>query len=130
MRKKEFDLRLSFSATEEMDKQITKLAALKGVKKPLIIRELVQQSLEVNALNANMDLITEIIRSEIAAVLKPSIERLAGLEAKTCIASSTAMYLCAEALEKFVAPADRVQMQEALNKARKKASSYTRGKQQ
>lgn len=129
MKPKQYDVRLSFMATEEMNNQIIKLAALKGVKKPEMIRELVEQSLEVNALNANMDLITEIIRNEILTALKPSVERLAGLEAKTCMASATAMYLSAEALEKFVAPVDRVQMQEAYNKARKKASSYTRGKE-
>lgn len=130
MKQKQYDVRLSFMATEEMNNQIIKLAALKGIKKPEMIRELVEQSLEVNALNKNIDLITEIIRNEILTVLKPSVERLAALEAKTCMASATAMYLSAEALEKFVAPVERVQMQEAYNKARKKAINYTRGKEE
>lgn len=129
MKDKKYDIRMIFSTDQKTYDLIHLMAAKKGCSYSEILRELVENALQINALNANMDLISEIVRNEILTALKPSVERLAGLEAKTCMASATAMYLSAEALEKFVAPADRVQMQEAYNKARKKAVSYTRGKE-
>lgn len=129
MKEKKYDVRMIFSTDQKTYDVINLMAARKKCSNSEILRELVENSLSTHIINANMDIITEIIRNEISQVLKPSIERLAGLEAKTCMASAAAMYLSAEALEKFVAPADRVQMQEAYNKARKKAAGYIRGKE-
>lgn len=129
MKEKKYDIRMIFSTDQKTYDLINLIAAKKKCSNSEILRELINNSLQVNALNANMDLITEIVRNEILTALKPSVERLASLEVKTCMASATAMYLSAEALEKFVAPADRVQMQEAYSKARKKAVSYTKGKE-
>lgn len=129
MKEKKYDIRMIFSTDQKTYDLINLIAAKKKCSNSEILRELVNNSLQVNALNANMDLIAEIVRNEILTALKPSVERLASLEAKTCMASATAMYLSAEALEKFVAPTDRVQMQEAYSMARKKAASYTRGKE-
>ena len=51
-----------------------------------------------------------------------------GLEAKSCIQSGTAAYLCAEAILKFVPPAQRAEVHESYDAARKKAVAAMQGK--
>lgn len=128
MKEKKYNKRLVFSVTDEMYDTVEKLAAQRGCKIAEVSRDLLKQSLDQKVMAANMDLITNIIKTQVDMAMKPHIERLASLEAKTAMASATSMYLTAETLEKFVAPEERVRIQDAYNAARKKASEYIRGK--
>jgi len=108
--------------------QIKMLAHKEGKTMSEVVRDWTEERLhgEINA--QNIALITDIIRSQLSAVLQPSVDRLAALTAKTCVQSSAAAYLTAEALSKFVDESKRMDYEEAYEKARKKAVAYTKNK--
>ena len=91
-----------------------------------VIRDLVDQSLKIQANTDNIDMLTHIIRDQLRDILKPSVERLASLSAKTCVQSSTAAYLTAEAIARFVPDDLQMDVRDAYEAARKKGVDYTR----
>ena len=108
--------------------QIRNLAHKEGRTMSEIVREAAIDNLTVLINAENIDMITQIIREQLRAVLKPDIERLAALSAKTCVQSSTAAYLTAETISKFVPLSEQENFRDCYEKARKKGVEYTRRK--
>ncbi len=108
--------------------QIRNLAHKEGRTMSEIVREAAIDNLTVRINAENIDMITQIIREQLRAVLKPDIERLAALSAKTCVQSSTAAYLTAETISKFVPLSEQENFRDCYEKARKKGVEYTRRK--
>lgn len=108
--------------------QIRNLAHKEGRTMSEIVREAAIDNLTVRINAENIDMITQIIREQLRDVLKPDIERLAALSAKTCVQSSTAAYLTAETISKFVPLQEQEEFRECYEKARKKGVEYTRRK--
>lgn len=108
--------------------QIRNLAHKEGRTMSEIVREAAIDNLTVRINAENIDMITQIIREQLRDVLKPDIERLAALSAKTCVQSSTAAYLAAETISKFVPLQEQENFRDCYEKARKKGVEYTRRK--
>lgn len=108
--------------------QIRNLAHKEGRTMSEIVREAAIDNLTVRINAENIDMITHIIREQLRDILKPDIERLAALSAKTCVQSSTAAYLTAETISKFVPLQEQEEFRECYEKARKKGVKYTRRK--
>ena len=108
--------------------QIRNLAHKEGRTMSEIVREAAVDNLTVRINAENIDMITHIIREQLRDILKPDIERLAALSAKTCVQSSTAAYLTAETISKFVPLQEQEEFRECYEKARKKGVEYTRRK--
>lgn len=108
--------------------QIRNLAHKEGRTMSEIVREAAIDNLTVRINAENIDMITQIIREQLRDILKPDIERLAALSAKTCVQSSTAAYLTAETISKFVPLQEQEEFRECYEKARKKGVEYTRRK--
>lgn len=108
--------------------QIRNLAHKEGRTMSEIVREAAIDNLTVRINVENIDMITQIIREQLRDVLKPDIERLAALSAKTCVQSSTAAYLTAETISKFVPLQEQENFRDCYEKARKKGVEYTRRK--
>lgn len=108
--------------------QIRNLAHKEGRTMSEIVREAAIDNLTVRINAENIDMITHIIREQLRDILKPDIERLAALSAKTCVQSSTAAYLTAETISKFVPLQEQEGFRECYEKARKKGVEYTRRK--
>lgn len=108
--------------------QIRNLAHKEGRTMSEIVREAAIDNLTVRINAENIDMITHIIREQLRDILKPDIERLAALSAKTCVQSSTADYLTAETISKFVPLQEQEEFRECYEKARKKGVEYTRRK--
>lgn len=108
--------------------QIRNLAHKEGRTMSEIVREAAIDNLTVRINAENIDMITHIIREQLRDILKPDIERLAALSAKTCVQSSTAAYLTAETISKFVPLQEQKEFRECYEKARKKGVEYTRRK--
>ena len=108
--------------------QIRNLAHKEGRTMSEIVREAAIDNLTVRINAENIDMITHIIREQLRDILKPDIERLAALSAKTCVQSSTAAYLTAETISKFVPLQEQEEFRECYEKARKKGGEYTRRK--
>lgn len=93
-----------------------------------VVRNLTAIGLNITVSQENIEWISSVMKEQIKEVLKPSVERLVAMEAKTCIAAASSMYLNAEALNRLVEPDLRMEVSEAYEKSRKKAYLYLKDK--
>ena len=127
-RKKDGRKVISVILTDKEYEQIKLLAAKKHVSMAEIECQFTLQGLNGTLTQDNIEYIVPIIREQLTSILNPMMERMIGLEAKSCIQSGTAAYLCAEAILKFVPPAQRAEVHESYDAARKKAVAAMQGK--
>lgn len=121
-------IRMSVTFDAETYQQLKNIADKNGISIAEVIRRNNQASLNNTVTVENLDLITRIIREQLKDVLAPSVERLAALSAKSCVQSSTAALLSAEAISRWV-PADlQADVRDTYERARKKAVIYTKQK--
>lgn len=76
----------------------------------------------------NIEFLLPIIREQIRNIMEPLMERQIALTAKTCVQASTAAYLCADSILKFVPKEQRDEVRDSYEKARKKAVEYVKSK--
>lgn len=120
--------RVTITLDDETYSQIRNLAHKEGKSMSEVLRTAAMESLIVGINVENIDMITNIIRTQLRDILQPSVERLATLSAKTCVQAATASFLTAEAIGKFVHPSLQEDVVEAYNQARRKGVEYTRRK--
>lgn len=93
-----------------------------------VIREYTRKSLNGDLTKDNIDYVAGIIREQLNIILRPSVERLAALSAKTCIQAGTSAYLNAEALARLVPAELQMDLEEAYEAAKIKAVRYIKQK--
>lgn len=118
---------ITFEVTEAQYDQIKTLAAKRHTSMNAVVREYVEAGLNGTLTESNMEFIVPIIRSQLQDLLKPQVNRLAAMEAKTCIQAGAAAYLCAEVLSRFLPDNLQVDYNDAYNAARQKAIQYLKG---
>lgn len=128
MKKKQQTKRINVTFDLETYEQIRNLSHKEGKTMSEIVREAAIDNLTVRINAENINMITKIIREQLRDILQPGIERLAALTSKTCVQSSTAAYLTAETISKFVPVQEQEDFRECYEKARKKGVEYTRRK--
>lgn len=114
-------------ADEEYE-QLKLLSAKTHKSMAAIVREYTLQGLCGEVTESNIEFLAPIIREQTKCVIEPMMERMLSLQAKTCIQSSTAAYLAADAILKFVPAAQRTEVTESYEAARKKAVRYLKEK--
>ena len=92
------------------------------------VRRYTEAGLNGNLSESNINYVSTIIREQLRKVMQPSVERLAALSAKTCIQASTAAYLTAETIARFVPDEFQEDVQQVYEDARKKGVRYTKAK--
>lgn len=118
--------RINVSFSEDDYEQIKHIAHKQNKSMSEVIRDFSIEGLNGTVGTSNIDLITGIIRTQLRDVMRPSIERLAALSAKTCVQSATAAYLTAETIARFVPENLQLDVKDAYESARKKGVEYTR----
>lgn len=91
-------------------------------------RGFIIQGLNGELTQNNLEYLIPILREQIKNVIEPIMERQTALTAKTCIQAGTAAYLSADAILKFVPPAQREEVADSYEAARKKSLQYLKGK--
>lgn len=114
--------------TEEEYEQIKILAAKSDKSMNAVVREFARQGLNGSVTENNLEVIVPVVREQVQAVMQPMMERMISLTAKTCVQAGTAAYLSADAILKFVPPAQREEVQNSYDAARKKSISYMKMK--
>ena len=89
-----------------------------------VTRELLKKSLASGWMDENKDMISTIVRDELRAVLKPSVERLAKINSKSGHMSATAAFLNVQALMDLVPKEKQRDVRAMYEKARKMAVGY------
>ena len=118
--------RVDVVVDEELYQQIRVIAHKQGCSMAEIGRQYLQTGVNGVLTKENMDFIAPIIRKVLEEVLKPSIDRLASLNVKTCIQAGTSAYLNAEALARLVPIDLQMELSDAYGIARKKAIQYVK----
>lgn len=116
--------RIYVTFDDETYKQIELIADKRHCSMSAVCRLFIQDGLNGDLTKSNIDFVSSIIREQLKIVLRPSVERLAALSAKTCMQASTSAYLNAEAIAKFVPVELQMDVQNSYNAARKKAVKY------
>mgnify|MGYP000043535399 FL=1 len=106
--------------------QIKNIADKNHISISEAVRRYLDAGLNGSLSESNIDYISNIIREQLRIVMQPSIERLAALSAKTCIQASTAAYLTAETIARFVPVELQEDVQQVYEDARKKGVRYTK----
>ena len=114
--------------TEEEYEKIKILAAKSDKSMNAVVREFARQGLNGSVTENNLEVIVPVVREQVQAVMQPMMERMISLTAKTCVQAGTAAYLSADAILKFVPPAQREEVQNSYDAARKKSISYMKMK--
>lgn len=91
-----------------------------------VTRELIKKGLASEWLDENTDMLAHIVRQQMEAVLKPSVERLAALTSKTGHAAATSMFMTVQAFMDLVPPEKKRIPRDMYEKGRKKAVEYMR----
>lgn len=116
--------RLTITVEPETYKQITNMAHTEHKDISKIGRALLEDALNTKVCQENIDFLSHIIRDQLAATMDLYMERDLRLLSKTCMQASTAAYLCAETLNRFVPEGKRMDYATAYEKAQKKALLY------
>jgi len=118
--------RFSVTVDEKTAAEVEAIANKTGESLSEVTRELIKKGLAAGWVDENVDLVTHIVRQQLEAVIKPHVERLAKLSAKTGIMASTATFLTVQAFQDLVPQERRKIPVEMYEKARKKAAEYMR----
>lgn len=95
-----------------------------------VIRQVIKKGLANEWVDENKDVVAHIVREQMEVVLKPHVERLAKLSAKTGIMATTSTFLNVQAFQDLVPAERRKEPRDMYDKARKKAIEYMRTKEE
>lgn len=109
---------------DELDRNLKSLSKERGEHVAVIVRRIISEALAGEAAVSYLDIIRSAIREVIRKEIKPLENRLANINAKTGMSSSTAMFMLVQTLEDL-GKHDSVEIYE---KARKKAYAYLKEK--
>lgn len=109
---------------EKTMEQIKSVSQKSGESIAETTRMLIKKGLAAGWIDENTDMVAHIVRQQLEAVLKPHIERLAKLSAKSGIMSATSTFLNVQAFQDLVPAENKKIPVEMYDKARKKAALY------
>lgn len=104
--------------------KLNNIAQSKNESLSNVIRETINNGLARDWVNENTDLITDIVKQQVNATMKPHVERLATLTSKTGHMAATATFLNVQAFQDLVPTERKKDVKDLYEKARKKAVTY------
>lgn len=120
--------RVYVTLTPSLHKQVKNIAMKKNCSVSDVMRELTEYALNIQVTQENLDYMSSFLRDQLNDCMRPYMDRIISLQAKTCIQAGTAAYLSAEAIRKFVPSEEQLNVVDSYDAARKKALEYTRRK--
>lgn len=120
--------RFTISVDEKTYKELVQIS--KNTKDSLAetTRKYIKKGLAKDYIDDSKDLIASLVREELKAALKPSVERLAALSSKAGHMAATAAFLNVQALMDLVPKENRKDVREMYESARKKAVEYMKNR--
>lgn len=122
--------RLTVGFEPELYENIKRIAASNGISMNQQIRNYCRAGVNGQVTTDNIDELIQLVREQLRTVLNPSIERLASLNAKTCIQAHTASLLCAETINRFVPAEKQEDVVDVYERAYKKGVQMMKGNKQ
>lgn len=120
--------RITVTLDHDTYNQLKNIADKNHISIAEAMRRYIEAGLNGNLTESNINYISTIIREQLRIVMQPSVERLAALSAKTCIQASTAAYLTAETIARFVPEELQEDVKSVYEDARKKGVHYMKNK--
>lgn len=116
--------RTSVIVDKETHELLKKLAESKNESMANVIRDTIKKGLASEWIDENTELVANIVRQQMEAVIKPHVERLAKIGSKSGHMSATATFLNVQALQDLVPKEKRKNVIEMYENARKKSVEY------
>lgn len=116
--------KVTFRLSNDVYKQLDKISKNRDESLSNVIREYISKGLAKDYVEGSKDIISTIVREEMKAVLKPSVERLAKLESKSGHIAATAAFLNVQALMDLVPAERQKEVRIMFSKARVMAVNY------
>jgi predicted DNA-binding protein len=113
--------RFSLCVEDKTYESLTTIASKTGKSLADVSREMIKRGLASEWIEENFAAIGDLVEQRINIALKPHINRLAALNAKTAKMAGTSMYLNAQALVDLVPTERRRNIKELFDNAKKKA---------
>jgi hypothetical protein len=124
--KQESTVQITVKVKEPLYKDLQKLARKAGMSLAELVRGYIDKGMGLDAAKADIDFVRQNIREEIAAQLKPAVERMVKLTVKSGIVSAAGYFLCASALSEFIPPSRQREYEEVLVESKKMGVIYFR----
>lgn len=118
----------SVCVDDQTYEMLTNMAKVEGTNLAEVTRKVLKKGLAAEWVDENKDMVSTIVREELRAVLKPSIERLAKISSKSGHMSATAAFLNVQALMSLVPKENQRPVRAMYEKARKMAVGYMKSK--
>lgn len=120
---KENTTRHTFRIETEKLNTLHVLAAKEHIPVSQLVRRYIDKGMEIDGHLTQMDTIRMAVREEVAAQLKPRLERAVQINYKGSLYAIQTAYLCALALEGLVPMSKQMNFREAIERATKAAVS-------
>lgn len=118
---KETAKRITFRLETETLDTLQVLAAKEHISVSQLVRRYIAKGMELDGYQSQMDTIRAAIREELAAQLKPRLERVVKISYKGSLYAVQTAYLCAMALEGLVPPSKMNLFDSSMDKSLKAA---------
>ena len=120
--------RITVTFDDETYEQLKNIADKNHCSISEVVRKYTTNGLNGSLSESNIDYVSAIIREQLRVVMQPLSDRLTSMTAKTCIQASTAAYLTAETIARFVPDEYQEDLIQVYEKARKKGVQYLKQK--
>lgn len=113
---------------DDQYEKIKNLAHKGGLSVTELLRDFIDQGLQEKLAEENLDIISQVVRKQVDAAMKPHVERLARISSKAGHMSATSTFLNAQALTDLVPENRRRDIRTMYDNARKKAVQFMKTK--
>ena len=116
--------------SRELDETLGRLAAEQRISKSEVLRNLVDRGLVSIGAKVDDDYLYELVKRAVKEIMKPQVERLAAISAKSTQISSAAFFMSIFAATRSCSPSEQQEIEEAAGTARELGIQYLKLKDQ
>lgn len=120
--------KVTFRLNNNTYKELEETAKNRDESLAFIIREYVSKGMAKDYVEDSRSIIASVVKEQLRAELKPSVERLAKISSKAGHMAATATFLNVQALMDLVPKENRKDVRDMYDKARMKAVTYMKQK--
>lgn len=121
---------IPFRCSQETSVLISQIAKEQHRPKSEVLRDLVDKGLIASGAKVDDDYLYELVKRAVKEMMKPQVERLAAILAKSTQISSTAFFMSIYAATRSCSPSEQQEIEEAAGTARELGIQYLKLKNQ
>lgn len=120
---------VSVRLTEDEIGKLDLLVTNKKRSRNSLIREFINEGMQVYSYKNDKDLISNMIKESIYEVLNPKMERMIALQVKSCTTSASSYYLVSDVMQRVLNTEQRIGVKDAIERAKKEGVKFAKLKE-